>query len=369
MKRLGELLRQQNLIDDEQLAEALEAQVVYGGRLGTNLLELGYLKEIDLARTLGHQHQLPYAFGDMVPDPRALALASHQFYDDEDVLPMRLEPSRLVLAVLGPQQLKAADALSFRASKKVVMVVIPEFRMNQLLRQHCAAVRSLRPLDVNQLRPSTRVQKESHETEKAGAAMAELMGEAEFAKLYADATLGKASRGAVAVTVAQNPEPLPLSFAQAQQFLKEHSHRDDIAQTVLRFARSKFQRALLLNVQGELVTGWKGLGTGIDARTVRGIAVSLREDNTFRLVSGLQSHFIGPMKRTPGMAVFYELLGGGFPQTAIILPLLLRTKLVHLLYVDAGPGEVTPPDLGELLILAQGVARSYEALIRQRSVH
>jgi hypothetical protein len=135
---------------------------------------------------------------------------------------------------------------------------------------------------------------------------------------------------------------------------------------VLQFARSKFRRSLLLNVQGDLVTGWKGMGKGVTVRAVRRIGVTLREANTFKLVRDLKSHFIGPMKRTPGMQVFYELLGGGFPQTAVILPLLVRGKLVHLLYLDHGADQLTPPDVGELLILSQSVTRSYEALIRQR---
>jgi hypothetical protein len=64
--------------------------------------------------------------------------------------------------------------------------------------------------------------------------------------------------------------------------------------------------------------------------------------------------------------VFYKLLGGGFPTTAVLMPLLVREKLVHLLYVDQGPGELTPPDVGELLIVSQSVTRSYEALIKRR---
>ena len=64
--------------------------------------------------------------------------------------------------------------------------------------------------------------------------------------------------------------------------------------------------------------------------------------------------------------MFYELLGGGYPQTAVIMPLLVRGKLVHLLYVDHGPDKLTPPDIGELLILSGSVTRSYEALIQKR---
>ncbi len=384
MPRLGELLVAEKLVQPDQLEEALETQVVHGGRLGTNLVELGFLKEADLARMLGKQHTLPFASGEMVPDPSALALVSRQFYDDEDVLPMRIDATRVTVAVLGPAQLKATDALGFKAGKRVVTVVIPEFRMNQLLRAHCKAFRPMRPIDVHALRPS----KKKDEGPNPGDA--ELINEDDFANLYAKAI--DAQQGddeeiidgaliedevapAISAPLPSAPHPTgvsaevqapPLTFADAQKRLQTSTNREDIALTVLQFARSKFRRSLLLNVQGDLVTGWKGMGKGVTVRAVRRIGVTLREANTFKLVRDLKSHFIGPMKRTPGMDVFYELLGGGYPQTAVILPLLVRGKLVHLLYVDHGPDKLTPPDVGELLILSQSVTRSYEALIRAR---
>jgi hypothetical protein len=157
-----------------------------------------------------------------------------------------------------------------------------------------------------------------------------------------------------------------LTFVEAQAQLQKDANREDIAITVLRFARSKFRRALLLNVQGELVTGWHGMGQGVKERAVRRIGVTLREANTFQLVAKLKSHFVGPMKHTPNIDIFYQLLRGDYPQTAVALPLLVRGKIVHILYVDQGPKQLTPPDVGELLILSQSVTRSYEALIRQR---
>lgn len=387
MARLGEMLLAEKLIQPDQLEEALETQVVHGGRLGTNLVELGFLKEADLARTLGKQHNLPFASGEMNPDPAALDLVKRQFYDDEDVLPMRIDATRLTVAVMGPAQLKATDALGFKAGKRVVTVVIPEFRMNQLLRLHCKAFRPMRPIDVNTLRPS----KKKDETPSPGE-VAELINEDDFANLYAKAVEAQQeddeviegavieeeagpSAAAIPAPVPSAPYPPgvtpeqqapPLTFAEAQKALQTSTNREDIARTVLQFARSKFRRCLLLNVQGDLVTGWKGLGMRVSVRQVQRIGVTLREPNTFKLVRDLKSHFIGPMKKTPGTDVFYGILGGNYPQTAVILPLLVRGKPVHLLYVDHGPKQLTPPDVGELLILSQSVTRSYEALIRQR---
>lgn len=59
--RLGDLLLQAGLLDSSQLAEALRVQVIWGGRLGTVLSELGYLDLDTLSRVLGWQHGLPAA--------------------------------------------------------------------------------------------------------------------------------------------------------------------------------------------------------------------------------------------------------------------------------------------------------------------
>ncbi|MFO0600103.1 MAG: hypothetical protein U0228_32640 [Myxococcaceae bacterium] len=370
MKRLGELLLEERLVTGAQLDEALETQVIHGGRLGTNLVELGFLKEADLARVLGHQHNMPFASGEMVPDPAALAVAKRQFYDDADVIPMRIDATRLTVAVLGPAQMKALDELAFKAGKRVVAVIIPEFRMNQQLRTHCTAFRPLRPIDMNTLRPSTRV---AEKTPTVGDAEA-LINEADFAAIYAQAAVGGAAEEeviegevvdeATPMTTGEMQSP-PLTFAEAQKQLGQVSGREDIARTVLQFARSKFRRALILNVRGPLVTGWRGIGQGISLRAVGRIGVSLAEANSFKLVSDLKSHFVGPLKHTPGMDVFCRMLGsgGGYPKTAVILPLLVRSKLVHLVYLDHGPDQLTPPDVGELLILSQSVTRSYETLL------
>jgi hypothetical protein len=383
------MLLQERLITPAQLEEALEAQVIHGGRLGTNLVELGFLPEKDLARMLGKQHNVPFASGEMIPDPVALAVADPNFLDDNDLLPMRIEPTRLTVAVIDPKKIQPLDALGFKAGKRVMTVVVPEFRLNQLLRKHCKAFRPLRPIDMNTLRPSARAKQPGEPTL---ADVKDLINEDDFANLYAKAVgdeqpvetiqgvelvdepalsppnpriIEPIGKPPLAVPVAE-PRLEPLTFAQAQALLSKSADREDIARTILRFAVSKFRRALLLSIQGDMLTGWRGGGEGVREKGVRRIGVSLKEPNSFRLVRDSRSHYVGPMKRGTGTEVFYKLLGGGFPTTAVMMPLLVRGKPVHLLYVDQGADELTPPDIGELLILSQSVARSYEAMIAQR---
>jgi hypothetical protein len=61
MARLGELLVAAGLVTTDQVEQGLRAQVMWGGRLGTNLVELGHLDLDELARMLGRQYRLPPA--------------------------------------------------------------------------------------------------------------------------------------------------------------------------------------------------------------------------------------------------------------------------------------------------------------------
>ncbi|GMU01434.1 hypothetical protein KH5H1_55540 [Corallococcus caeni] len=575
--RLGELLVKDGLVSAAAVEEALESQVVHGGRLGTNLVELGLLSEPDLAKALGKLHNCAYASGEMVPDPKAVALVHPNEADDKEFLPMRADATRLSVAVVNPHDFPTLDAIAFKTGKRVVPVVIPEFRMNQLLRRHAKAFRQLRAIDMEAVRPRP-AKGAAAELAKAAERPPDLMSEEEFQSVYAQALRGgsdaeadvlegeliitgeevmeapvaappqvrpavpaqsrpgapvppaaqrpgaprvdipahmappvpapgvpaQAARAASSVgqgagaqglpahvaaqpgaqgvpahVAAQSgapahvasqpgaqgvpthlaaqagvpahlagqpgaqgvpahvaaqagvpahlvgqpgaqgvpaqarggagvpshvaaqagagvpaqvatqasvagamppgavasppvpakpaaPPPTPLTFPEAQAELARSSDREDVARTVLRFAMGKWRRCLLLSVQGNLVTGWHGMGQGVNDEGVRRIGVPLRDQSTFRLVRDLRSHYVGPVKRDAAMGMFYRLLGGGFPTTAVILPLLVRGKVVHLLYVDNGAEQFTPPDVGELLILSQGVGRSYEAMMRRR---
>jgi len=404
--RIGEILIQLKLLTPDGLAEALEAQVLQGGRLGTNLVELGLVQERDLAKALGQLHGVAYAAGEMVPDPKALELLDLNYADTMDLLPMRLEPTRISIATMNPRDVKTLDAIAFKTGKRVVPVVVPEFRMNQLLRKHCKAFRPLRPIDLGQIGKANKPQAEK--ARSAGGA--DLMSEDEFQSMYAQVLSGETAAAAKATasvptaTAPSSPQPVPpapvpaatpqpqapapvsapvpaappevvapppspLTFAEAQAALAKSDDREDVARNVLRFALSKWKRTVLFAVQGDLVTGWRGFGAGVQEQAVQRIAISLRTPSPVKLVRDTRSHFIGAIKQDPGMDVFYKLLGGGYPTTAVMLPLLVRGNVVHILYVDNGPKKLTAPDVGELLILSQSVGRSYEAMIQRRKAN
>ncbi|MFY0577909.1 hypothetical protein ACN28S_29530 [Cystobacter fuscus] len=75
----------------------------------------------------------------------------------------------------------------------MVPVIIPEFRMNQLLRRYCKAFRAMRSIDMNAVRPSRAKQEEEKEISRAQSA--DLISEEEFQSLYAQALKGGSAVG------------------------------------------------------------------------------------------------------------------------------------------------------------------------------
>ncbi|MBU4321348.1 MAG: hypothetical protein Q8N12_06725 [Thermodesulfovibrionales bacterium] len=59
--KLGEVLVKEGLITKEHLMLALERQVIFGGRIGTNIVELGILTEDEFTKFLSRHLKIPVA--------------------------------------------------------------------------------------------------------------------------------------------------------------------------------------------------------------------------------------------------------------------------------------------------------------------
>jgi len=57
--KLGEMLIKAGLLTPPKLQEALEYQKSNGGKLGFNLVKLGFVKEEDITRVLSQQYGVP----------------------------------------------------------------------------------------------------------------------------------------------------------------------------------------------------------------------------------------------------------------------------------------------------------------------
>jgi hypothetical protein len=433
MPSLGELLTADGVCGQRQIEDAIRNQVILGGRLGTNLVELGVIDEATLAHYLARQHDTPALYGeDIQPEPAALALMEAQAVDRLDVIPFIREHKRLQLLCVDPADLKALDEAAFITGLKTDPIVVPEIRFWQLLRRCYGIERQLRYIAINTRDFMAGALADEAPLAPPPAAeppaepAADLMGEDDFAQLYQrrdgfpqlsrpppaapseqmpvlapedleeiDEPAPAAPPGGIERRVwqaerpesgrrvgdhhlaeqvgappSQPPAPAvddsPLDFEAATALLPQARDRHQIARIVLRFARSQFRRAMLFTVHRGVALGWDALGEGLDPLSFRSLMIPLDGLSVFRTVVETRAHYLGGLHRSRTNIEFLRATGRQVPLSAFVIPVLVRGRVVNLLYADNGHKAHSPNDIGELLILAQHISRSYEALFERK---
>jgi type IV pilus assembly protein PilB len=125
--RLGELLVRNKLIDEKQLAKALEEQKSTGGRLGASLVKLGYLKEEDLAAFLSRQYGVPSInLSEFEIDESVVKLIPAEVVQKYQLIPVNRAGSTLIVAMADPSNIFAIDDIKFMTGYNVEVVVAAE---------------------------------------------------------------------------------------------------------------------------------------------------------------------------------------------------------------------------------------------------
>jgi hypothetical protein len=505
MAKIGEILISQGHLTQEGLEEAIDWQALYGGRLGTNLIELKLVEEEQLAHALGKQLGAEVTWGEIAIDPALVGLIPKHIADRQEIVPWKLERRRL--KVLCCQiDVSQFDQLSAKLERACVPVIAPEFRVFQLLRAHYQALRQMRALDFGVVPEEGREQRRKKKGKAKGNFVEEapeLIDEGAFNDIYAQVVAGRSAAPAAqqqrpplapprpglppqpqyaqpppgdqdppgfpppppgyryAPVPQQPPSPQPpppqrqpaptwqhgarpasppvmvpqaapevleslpddaileelpaeaivseaasasaagsaeeeakieaepplrevswddipppppkpapdespLGFKEALKALEGVTDRDSIAHIVLRAARNKAARALLLQVQGGVALGWDGLGEGMENGAARSVAIPLAMDSAFSLVVRTRSHYMGPLQKTPLNIRFLATLGKKVPLSSLLFPILHRGRVSHMLYLDNGHKQQAPTDVGEMLILSQRISQTVEALVERK---
>jgi type II secretion system protein E len=114
--RLGEILLQQGLIEDDQLKEAIKYQKKNGGRIGEVFVKLGFVTEEDIVNALGKQLNIPCSSkSNNLLNPRIdqdlAKVVPFDFAKANLVLPLSKEGNLITCAVVDPLDLLMIDNL------------------------------------------------------------------------------------------------------------------------------------------------------------------------------------------------------------------------------------------------------------------
>jgi hypothetical protein len=405
----GRYLLEHGVLGRAQLEEATQVMVVFGGRLGTILVEAGLLTPEQVEAHLASHLGLPSAPPDRLlePDPGLLRRVGRDVARRHKMLPMWLEKRRIHGAMLDPGNPGCVDAAAFAAGLPVVPYVISERRLVQRLERHYGIRPDARFTDASilELAGHVRPQREgdddrcpqeaaaagregSQEEERARwrdahgirplAPGEELSDAATFDAMHASpppATAGAvaaATPGAADTRAAKAPDPWLAPArdegerARLEADLALTGDRDSVVPTALRIAASYARVAAVFavrdgRIQGVLAAGGPANGS-IDVLSVPESEPSMLATAARGLV------FHGSPARDGIDALVARLLGGEAPREAAIVPVAIRGRVVQLLYVDNGPDPLAAGSLAALGSLCDGVSTAYGRLITESTL-
>jgi type IV pilus assembly protein PilB len=136
-ERLGELLIKRNYITPDQLKRALDEQKIKGGRLESNLVRLGYVKEDELLSFLSAQYRVPSVkISKMEINPAVIKLIPSSISKKYFIIPINRMGPKLTLAMADPSNIVVIDEIKFMTGFNVEPVVASETEIIDAIKKY-----------------------------------------------------------------------------------------------------------------------------------------------------------------------------------------------------------------------------------------
>jgi type IV pilus assembly protein PilB len=133
-RRLGDLLVREGLIDNEQLARALQEQKGSNDKLGSILVKLSFVTEENLIGFLSRQYGIQsITLSQLDIDPDIIKLVPEQIARKYEVLPVKLQGNTLTLAMGDPTNVFALDDVGFMTNLQVIPAVASQAAIRQAI--------------------------------------------------------------------------------------------------------------------------------------------------------------------------------------------------------------------------------------------
>lgn len=315
--RLGEALVKEGIITRQQLNQALERQVVYGGRIGTNLIELRFISEEELTRFLGRFFNITPVTQEMIATipPDVIGSLSTDIVGRYKILPFRRDRNRLHTAMLNPRDIKEIDEIRFVTGFDIIPYVITELRLLHCLERYYGIKRDVRYISlIDRFNPDTKIEESSI-------------------------------------------EKIKRAFADVKE-------TEEIAGILLQEVYRIAERVAIFAVKGSKIVGWKTKGLSIE-----GFTINLPNDDmsVFPYVLKNKTHYRGPILNVKDNEDLIKLLSGT-TQDFLLIPIGIRDKTVALLYADNGNNSVLNANVGYLSRLTTMAGIAFEIMILKKKL-
>jgi hypothetical protein len=382
--KLGEMLLNEKIITPEQLDEALKSQMIFGIKLGSSLIEHGFIDEDKLLHFLSNKLGVPgvgkHALMSIPAEvlkkiPAALA-------EKYRVVPIRIENRRIAVAMVDPADLQAIDELAFITGLIVEPHIAPDLLITFALERHYGVKRDMRyvrvsgqryglarvkteqqtfiaPTEPNEMTPSLTVPV----TEAKDSAVAMNDGgllniefPTEFEGFGSLPDLPEEEPAIISYSI----DTLSMDFASART-------RDDVADVFIKYLGQEFSSGAIMIVRGKTVVGWRAVHAHQKITDFDALTISLDASSVLYTVITTSHFHIGPLNNSPGNKLLTEAMKSTLERSHLIMPVIMLKKVVAVVIVLADM-DALGKRLQELQKLVYKASLAFEMLIIKNKI-
>jgi hypothetical protein len=372
--KLGEIFIQQRLINETQLKDALHAQLIYGGHLGTCLIEMGHIDEDQLGRVLADVMKVPYAAFDRFQDiPRAvIQLIPARVVEKLYAIPFAKHDKTVSVAMIDPKDLPALDEISFVMGCKMEPWVSPEVRILQAMERYYDIPRRQRyisvsrELDVGWNNREARLSGNEASPARTAVAAEETppAGQPSPAAQVATAVAPAAPINwkTIKEDMPRNPDD------QVSDRLCSADTVEALAEAVLDSTSGRLERCMLFSVKSTTAVLWSSRNLGLDRSLAQSLRFTITSEPIFQLFTG-EGLFQGPLPDDPACRGFYEKMDVRVPSEILMMPIHLEDRLVAILYGDGGTDSKIQGTSEDYRRLGRKISIALNIVLLKRKLH
>ena len=401
--RIGDILRDEGVVTEADIDQALRSQRGLGGRLGTNLIENGAAQGDQIALALARQKGVPAVRRKHfeAADPSLHELLPKFLVERHNAVPIAMATRfgrELVVAFMDPDNIAAVEAITEVAGMRIRPSVAPEFYIIHYLEALYGIPprRFLRKPLVNSIeleepsethnRPSGWGRSITGELGRleptiapAGASGPALRSAPRANTLERELDAGwdlpeptPAPRASVSAPLAPpaplEPAPTPRSADATVAALAEASSKEAIADALVGFMSGAFGGGLVFVIKKGSAIGWRGYARGVASSSLEAISLSLDEPSSLRDAFSRRA----PVSGAPDPAAaalhgrLWSALGMHPPAEIAVAPIVIKDRVVNLAYAHAADGGPLPEGTAaDLMRVCAAASNAYVSLIKR----
>jgi len=365
--KLGTLLLRDAVVTLSQLEAALRAQVIYGGRLGTNLVELGFLDVDSLGSYLARILEIPLATKDFFENvsSEALNALGPGLADVYTAVPLGVEgegPARtLQVALAEPRNTAILGKLKVQTGLEIRAFCAPELRLHYYLEKHYNLSRRAR--FVRSSGPASR-ETGGHERRRS-------QPSAPPPEFVVSPTRPDTDKEFAAPESTPDPR---YGFEDLCKRVQGARSRESIGETIMDFAMGRFGAAVLFLIRDQSAIGWRVYSeTGISMEdTVEELSLPLGGSSALQIAADTGEVYRGPATSAgkPVERRLWEALGlETEPVEQMVAPICVDNRAVNLLYVSGlGGRRLVEGHATEAAELGRVASSSYQRLVKASKI-